>query len=69
VYQVQPGWYYAIMPLVYAVFRTCLIDVQMYDQSILHVDAHDRNSVPCAEEDFSISGGSDEETAARTTAE
>jgi hypothetical protein len=69
VYQVQPGWYYAIMPLVYAVFRTCVIDVQMYDQSILHVEPHGRNSVPCAEEDFSISGGSDEETAACTTAE
>jgi hypothetical protein len=69
VYQVRPGWYYAIMPLVYAVYRTCVIDVQMYDQSILHADAHDRNSVPCAEEDFSISGGSDEETAASTTAE
>jgi len=69
VYQVQPEWYYVIMPPVYAVFRTCLIDVQMYDQSILHVDTHDCHTVPCGEEDFAISGGSDEEAGTGTTAE
>ena len=68
-YNVSPGWYYVIMPVVYSVFRTCLVDVQMYDQSIMHVvDVHDRHAVPCGEQDFAISGGSDDEGDSSTTA-
>ena len=63
----DPLLYCATMPLVYTVFRTCVIDVQMYDPSILHVEVHGSTPPSCEENEFSISGGSDDETSRHNT--
>lgn len=61
-YELEPEWYYAVMPVVYSAYRTCVVDVQMYDQSVMHVRVHDQDDPVCvAQSDFTIANVSDEE--------
>lgn len=60
-YHADPQLYYGIMPVVYAIYRTCIVDVQMYDQSIIRVRTHEHESSLEQQADFAITTRSDEE--------
>ena len=59
--EADPGLYYGLMPVVYAIYRTCIVDVQMYDQSAIRVHTHEHLAPSEREPDFAISTVSEEE--------